>query len=98
MRKSNVQLLGEALKEFLSADDCRKLREKLQQTAVTEALQELLGAKVVYVQGMYLRERKVYMSVTSSALRSELVMQRASLTERVNAAVGEQVIDEIIVR
>jgi hypothetical protein len=90
--------VGEVLKEFLAGEDCGKLREKLRETAVRESLEKLLGSRAVYVQGIYLRERKVYMSVASSALRNELVMGKASLIERVNATMGEQVIDEIIVR
>jgi hypothetical protein len=90
--------VGELLKEYLGSEEGRKLREKLEETAVRETLGGLLGSRMEYVRRMEVRGRKVWLGVTSSALRSELAMERGRLVSKVNETVGSEVIEEIIVR
>jgi hypothetical protein len=98
MRKSGSQHIGTALKEFLSSEEYRPLRERLTEAAVIEALGELLGEQRHYVRQTVIHHRKLHIAVTSAVMRSELVMRRRSLVSQINMRVGENVIDEITVR
>ena len=44
----------------------------------------------------YIRDQRLYVRVVGSVLKNELYMQRALLVQKLNAAVGAQVIVDIV--
>jgi hypothetical protein len=98
MQKTGALPIGSVLKDFLASEEHRALRERLTETAVVETLHERLGEQARYIRQASLHGRRLYIAVTSAAMRNELVMRRQQLARQINAALGERVIEEITVR
>ena len=97
MRPTNTQSLSDILKDFL--DDNPLLNEKMAETRALNAWEELLGAATAaYTSNVYIRNRVLYVHVSSAVLRSELTMCREKLTERLNEKAGMSVVDSIVLR
>ena len=93
MFKRNVQ----SLKDIL----LRNLREQgletpLMQKRLVESWAEVAGPLIAsYTLNTYIYNQTLYVRLSSPALRADLSMRRQELTQRLNAAVGEQVITDI---
>jgi len=91
--KRNVQ----SLKDIL----LRNLREQgletpLMQKRLVESWAEVAGPLIAsYTLNTYIYNQTLYVRLSSPALRADLSMRRQELTQRLNAAVGEQVITDI---
>lgn len=79
----------------------RALREQgldtpLQQKRLVEAWPEVAGPMVArYTLNTYIYNQTLYVRLSSPALRADLSMRRAELTQKLNDYVGEQVITDV---
>ncbi|MDR2534072.1 MAG: DUF721 domain-containing protein [Tannerellaceae bacterium] len=97
MRRSNPEPLGNILNDFFSSNDA--LRQRILVMRVQRAWGELLGPSVMkYTGSVYVRNRALYVSLTSSVLRSELMLNREELIRRLNNHAGGEVIVDIVMR
>ena len=93
MIRRNAQTLGEAIREFF--EDNAELLE----IRVLRAWGEILGPMVAqYTCNIYVKDKVLYVSLTSSVLRNELVLCRERLVKSLNDYVGSTVIQNIIIR
>ena len=90
MIHQNTQTLGEALREFFEGNS--ELRGKILEIRVQRGWRELFGPMVA----QYTRE--LYVFLTSSVLRNELVMCRERMMKRLNEYAGSEVIKDIMIR
>ena len=75
MMHRNAQTLGDAIREFF--EDNAELRGKILEIRVMRAWGEILGPMVAqYTRNIYVKDKVLYVSLTSSVLRSELVLCR----------------------
>ena len=75
MMHRNAQTLGDAIREFF--EDNAELRGKILEIRVIRAWGEILGPMVAqYTRNIYVKDKVLYVSLTSSVLRSELVLCR----------------------
>lgn len=96
MRK-NSQTLGDVIRDFF--ENSPALREKILQLRVQRGWGELLGPMVQqYTSNIYVKDRVLHVSITSSVLRSELLLCRERLVKSLNEYAGADVIGDIIVR
>lgn len=87
----------ESLKDIL----LRNLREQgletpLKQKRLVEAWPEIAGPVIMrYTLNTYIYNQTLFVRLSNPALRSDLSMMRQELVNKLNAAVGEQVITDI---
>ena len=83
MMHRNAQTLGDAIREFF--EDNAELRGKILEIRVMRAWGEILGPMVAqYTRNIYVKDKVLYVSLTSSVLRSELVLCRERLVKSLN--------------
>ncbi len=96
MKRKDIQTVGEFLSDFLKESD---LGGQIKESKVIAAWGELLGESIVrYTTRLYIKEKVLYVHLSSSVLRNELYMCRSMLLERLNRAAGGGVINQIIFR
>jgi predicted nucleic acid-binding Zn ribbon protein len=96
MRKSNTQKLGDVI-----ADCLRELRieQKLKEVHVVSQWESMMGKTVaVRTDRIYIRNRTLYIHVTSSVLKTELLMMRQEIIDKLNENAGEKVVEQIVIR
>lgn len=97
MRKKNTQTIGEVLRDFF--EDNTELYEKILEIRVQRAWGEVLGPMVIqYTRNIYVRDHVLYVSLTSSVLRSELILCKERLVRSLNEYAGSQVLRDIVIR
>lgn len=96
MRKSNTQKLGDVI-----ADCLREMRieQKLKEVHVVSQWESMMGKTVaVRTDRIYIRNRTLYLHVTSSVLKTELLMMRQEIIDKLNENAGEKVVEQIVIR
>ncbi|MCD8263948.1 MAG: DUF721 domain-containing protein [Tannerellaceae bacterium] len=97
MKRRNAQTLGEVLRDFF--EDNTELYEKMIEIRVKRAWGEVLGNMVLqYTRELYVKDRVLYVSLSSSVLRSELLLCRQRLVKSLNEHVGAQALTDIVLR
>lgn len=97
MKRKNSQTLGEVIRDFF--ENSPVLREKILQLRIQRGWGELLGPMVQqYTRTIYVKDRVLHVSITSSVLRSELLLCRERLVKSLNEYAGADVIEDIVVR
>lgn len=97
MKRKNTQTIGEVLRDFF--EDNTELYEKMMEIRVQRAWGEVLGPMVMqYTRNIYVRDGVMYVSLTSSVLRSELTLCRDRLVKSLNQYAGSAVIRDLVIR
>jgi hypothetical protein len=97
MKRKNSQTVGEVLKDFF--DDNAGLYEKMLEIRVQRGWGEILGPMIrQYTRNIYVKNHVLYVSLTSSVLRSELMLCREKLIKSLNEYAGSDVIRDIVIR
>lgn len=95
MRKSTTQPIEEVIKEFLRE---MNIDRKLKEVNIISRWESLMGKMVaVRTSQIYIRNRILYVRVTSSVLKNELMMMRQDIIDRVNEQAGEKLVEKIII-
>jgi predicted nucleic acid-binding Zn ribbon protein len=94
MRRSNTQSLAEALRDYISE---MKMERKLKEVDVVQSWESLLGKTIArYTRNIYLSRGILYVEITSSVVKNELVMMREEIRKRMNNQAGEEMITKIV--
>ena len=93
MFKRKVQPLKDLVLQVLREQG---LETPLNQKRLVDSWPEVVGPIVArYTLNTYIYNQTLYVRLSNPALRSDLSMRRQELTEKLNAAVGEQVITDV---
>ena len=93
MFKRKVQPLKDLVLQVLREQG---LETPLNQKRLVDSWPEVAGPIVArYTLNTYIYNQTLYVRLSNPALRSDLSMRRQELTEKLNAAVGEQVITDV---
>ncbi len=96
MRKSHTQKIGDVIMECLRE---MQIDRKLKEVNIVAQWESLMGRTVASrTSKIYIRNHVLYIHVTSSVLKNELIMLRQDIITRLNEKAGEQLIDEIVIR
>ena len=88
--------IGDALKEFLKKS---RLKSGVQALQVEEAWEKIMGRTIAnYTDKIEIRNSTLFISTTVAPLKNELIYQKEKIIERVNEALGEKVINEVVVK
>lgn len=97
MRKKNTESIGEVLQDFFSEN--KFFRQKLAESRVVSGWPTLMGKAInSYTTNLYMKNGVLYISLSSSVLRSELIMAKDVLIEKLNKMAGLPVVKDIIFR
>jgi predicted nucleic acid-binding Zn ribbon protein len=88
--------LGDALRKFL---DQSKLKGSIQALQIEEVWEQIMGKTVArYTDKINIHGQTLFVNTTVAALRQELLYQKENIIKRVNEALGEKVIKEVVIR
>ncbi len=94
MRRKNAEQLGDILMRFLRQEG---LETPLNEYRLVESWKDVVGETISkYTQNLFIKNQTLYVSLSSSALRQNLMMNRKMLVKHLNAKVGAQVIVDIV--
>lgn len=96
MKKSNTEPLRDVLLRYLRQEG---LETPLNQHRLIESWKEVVGPGIArYTSELYIKNQTLYVHLTSSVLRQELLMGRTLLVRNLNNKVGAQVITNIVLK
>lgn len=97
MFKRDIQPLGDALSDFFENNAFFRL--KFAEHRVVRGWYEVLGDSVAsYTRSVYFRNDVLFVQLSSSVLRAELLMNKQNLIKRLNEYAGLAVIRDIVLR
>ena len=96
MRRNNAEQIGDVIRKFFRQNG---LESPLNEYRLVQAWKDVVGPAITrYTSNLYIKNQILYVHLTSSVLRQELLMGREMLVRSVNEQVGAQVIVNIIFR
>lgn len=96
MRKSNTQPIEDVIREYLKE---MNIDQKLKEVGIVSRWEKLMGKTVaIRTNQIYIRNHILYIHVTSSVLKNELLMMRQAIIEKINEEAGEKVVEQIVIR
>ena len=96
MRKKNTELLSDVIQQVLKE---QRLEQPLYEKRLIAAWSVVLGKNILqYTSDLNIKNRVLYVQMTSSALRHELFLSREEIKNSLNKHVGADVITEIVFR
>lgn len=97
MKKKEAISLKDAISIFFEEHESLKIG--LAERKAIKAWDSLLGEGVVhYTKKIYLRKNTLYVHLTSSVLRAELLMNKQNLIDKLNESAEMTVIKDIVFR
>lgn len=96
MRRNDAEQIGEMIRKFFRQNG---LESPLNEYRLVQAWKDVVGPVISkYTSNLYIKNQILYVHLTSSVLRQELMMGREILVRNLNERVGAQVIVNIIFR
>jgi predicted nucleic acid-binding Zn ribbon protein len=96
MRRSKTISLAEALKDYIRE---MNFGDKLTEAGVINSWEETVGKAISSrTTKIYIKDHILYVHLSSSVVRNELLMLREALREKLNQKAGTEVIKEIVLR
>jgi hypothetical protein len=88
--------IGEALKEFLKKS---KLKTGVQALQIEDAWEKIMGKTIArYTDKIEIINSTLFITTSVAPLKNELIFQKEKIKERVNEALGEKAIKEVVIR
>jgi Dna[CI] antecedent, DciA len=88
--------IGKAIQEFLKKS---KLKGGIQALQIEEIWGELMGKTIArYTDKIEIINNTLFISTTVAPLRNELLYQKDTVMKRVNEALGERIIKEVVIK
>jgi hypothetical protein len=95
MKRVNIQQISGALDDFFAQNPI--LADKLAETRLMDSWDRALGFSVMrFTDSLYITKRTLYVKLTSSVLKNELMLCREQMIDKLNAHAGRNVIDNIV--
>jgi predicted nucleic acid-binding Zn ribbon protein len=96
MRRSKTISLAEAMKDYIKE---MNLEGKLNEIGIINSWEETVGKAIASrTSKIYIKDKVLYIHLTSSVVRNELLMLRQALKEKLNEKAGSEVIKDIILK
>jgi predicted nucleic acid-binding Zn ribbon protein len=96
MRRSKTISLAEALNDYIKE---MNLGGKLSEVGVINSWEEVVGKAIsTRTTKIYIKDHILYVHLSSSVVRNELLMLRETLKDKLNEKAGSEVIKDIVLR
>lgn len=97
MLRKNTQMIGEVLRDIF--EENTEMYEKILEIRAKRAWGVVLGDMVLqYTRNLYVKDKVLHVSLTSSVLRNELMLCRERLVKSINDYARSTVITDIVIR
>jgi hypothetical protein len=97
MKRTNTLHISTVLHDFYKENP--QLQQKILESRIHRAWSEILGPMVMQsTQNLYIKNRVLYVFLSSSVLRNELFLSRKRLLSNLNDYAGAEVIRDIVFR
>jgi hypothetical protein len=94
MKRHNDKKMDEVMKEFLYTNT--KLSDGIVTAQIEEIWKKDMGAAISgYTSGILYKEQILYIKITSSPLKKELIMGRDKIVALINEALGHEAVREV---
>lgn len=94
MKRSNTQTLGEALREYIRE---MRIERKLKEVDIVQSWENLLGKSIArYTRNLYISKGILYVEISSSVVKNELLMMREEIRKKLNEQAGEELVSKIV--
>jgi hypothetical protein len=88
--------IGDALRKFLHQS---QLKGSIQALQIEEVWEQIMGKTVArYTDKIRIHGQTLYSDTAIAPLRQELLYQKETIVRRVNEALGEMVIKEVVIK
>jgi hypothetical protein len=88
--------LGDALRKFLQQS---QLKGSIQALQIEEVWEQIMGKTVArYTDKIRIHGQTLYIDTAVAPLRQELLYQKETILRRVNEALGEVVVKEVVIK
>ena len=88
--------LGDALRKFL---DNSRIKGSIQALQIEEIWEQIMGKTIArYTEKIQIQGHTLYINTSVAPLRQELLYQKDNIIQRVNEALGEKVIKEVVIK
>lgn len=88
--------MQDALQQFLKQS---KLKPGIQALRIEEIWEQIMGKTIAkYTDKIQIIQHTLFISSTVAQLKNELLYQKEKIIERVNEALGEKVINEVVIK
>lgn len=96
MRRSKTISLADAMKDYLRE---MKLEDKLREISLVNSWEEVVGRAISSrTSKIYIKDGVLYVHLSSSVARNELMMLREELKDKLNQKAGSEIITRIVFR
>jgi predicted nucleic acid-binding Zn ribbon protein len=96
MRRSETLNISEIINSLLKQQG---LEDKLYENRLMNSWEELLGRSIARAtRNMYISNRVLFVQISSSVVKHEVMMIRDELVNRLNEKAGKEIIDKIVLR
>ncbi len=96
MKKHNDQKFNEVLQEMVNR---YRLKSKLHQTKINSLWGELMGPTIsTYTRNISVRKKTLYITIDSASLKNELSLAKKKIIKIINEELGENYIEEVVIR
>jgi hypothetical protein len=87
--------LQEALQEFLNKS---RLKSGVMAAQIEDVWEKLMGVTIAkYTDSIKIIGNKLFITTSVAPLKNELLYQKESIIERVNEALGDRIIHEVVI-
>ena len=88
--------IGEALNQFLQGS---RIKGSIQALQVEEVWEQIMGKTIArYTDSIKIIDKTLFISTSVAPLKQELVFQREKIKLRVNEALGQNVIADVVIK
>jgi predicted nucleic acid-binding Zn ribbon protein len=88
--------LQKALQQFLQKS---RLKEGIRSLQIEEVWEELMGKTIArYTDKIQIVQHTLFITTSVAPLKNELVYQKNTIRERVNEALGENIITDVVIQ
>ena len=89
-------MLGDAIREFLKKS---RLKSGVQSVQLEQVWADVMGKTIAnYTDKVQIINGTLFITTHVAPLKTELIYQREKIIQRVNEAMGENVVKEVVVR
>jgi len=95
MKRINTKTIRVVLDSYFEQNP--ELADKMAEARLINSWKTVLGSSITrFTDNLFIKKRTLYVRITSSVLKSELMLCREQLIKKLNDEAGREVIDSII--
>ena len=88
--------IGEAVKQFVNKS---RLKDGLRVVQIEIVWEEIMGKTIAkYTDKIQVINNKLFITTTVAPLKNELLYQKEQIIKRINEAMGEKVITDVVIQ